>query len=162
MFTAFKMYCLQVKGMSSIDFYYKFTSKIRIPQRNLSQPLSPFFSPQYLSQVDRVLFLRDGQVADAGSHSDLMAGDTEYAALIRVFYSQEKKKEASLDSLGGQFCSFSDSFLFYVEKRKHQRCGWLKYCLWFTLFIGWFEENRFSLLKKHLLYWIQITFCERV
>ncbi|XP_052784055.1 ATP-binding cassette sub-family C member 5-like isoform X2 [Mya arenaria] len=56
---------------------------------------------QYLSKCDRVLFMRDGMITDAGTHKELMSGDTEYAALIKVFYTQEKEKESSMDSLGG-------------------------------------------------------------
>ena len=59
------------------------------------------FMFQYLSKCDRVLFMRDGMVTDSGTHTELMKADTEYSALIKVFYTQEKKKEESLDDVAG-------------------------------------------------------------
>ncbi|XP_053403770.1 ATP-binding cassette sub-family C member 5-like isoform X1 [Mercenaria mercenaria] len=55
---------------------------------------------QYLSNCDQVIFMRDGKITDTGTHSELMKGDTEYASLIKMFYTQEKEKEASLDNIG--------------------------------------------------------------
>ncbi|XP_060577708.1 ATP-binding cassette sub-family C member 5-like [Ruditapes philippinarum] len=57
---------------------------------------------QYLSNCDQVIFMRDGAITDTGTHSEMMKADTEYANLIKIFYTQEKEKEASLDSLGGR------------------------------------------------------------
>lgn len=45
--------------------------------------------------------MRDGMVTDSGTHKELMNGDTEYAALIKMFYTKEKEKEGSVDSVGG-------------------------------------------------------------
>lgn len=49
------------------------------------------------------MFIRDGMITDTGTHSDLMAGDTEYANLIKMYYTKEKERETSLDSIGGEY-----------------------------------------------------------
>ncbi|XP_053403768.1 ATP-binding cassette sub-family C member 5-like [Mercenaria mercenaria] len=65
---------------------------------------------QYLSNCDQVIFMRDGMITDTGTHSELMKDDTEYSSLIKMFYTQEKEKEVSLDSLGGGSKSLHKQF----------------------------------------------------
>ncbi|WAR28249.1 MRP5-like protein [Mya arenaria] len=55
---------------------------------------------QYLSKCDRVLFMRDGMITDAGTHKELMSGDTEYAALIKGLIRQRTHSSGSQGSPG--------------------------------------------------------------
>lgn len=55
---------------------------------------------QYLSNCDQIVFMREGMITDTGTHTELMKEDTEYANLIKIFYTQEKEKETSIDSIG--------------------------------------------------------------
>ena len=48
---------------------------------------------QYLSQCDKVMFMKEGAIIDSGTHEQLMAGDNEYATLIKMFYTQENEEE---------------------------------------------------------------------
>ncbi|KAL4220768.1 Multidrug resistance-associated protein 5 [Mactra antiquata] len=57
---------------------------------------------QYLSKCDNVIFIRDGTITDTGTHTQLMSADTEYANLIKMFYTKEKEKEGSHESFSGE------------------------------------------------------------
>ena len=39
------------------------------------------------------MFMKEGAIVDSGTHDQLMAGDNEYATLIKMFYTQEKEEE---------------------------------------------------------------------
>ncbi|XP_052214648.1 ATP-binding cassette sub-family C member 5-like isoform X1 [Dreissena polymorpha] len=65
---------------------------------------------QYLSECDNVMFMRDGMIVHAGTHQQLMAEDTDYSALIKMFYSQDKKKGGSQESLEGRPKSIHKQF----------------------------------------------------
>ncbi|XP_060600262.1 ATP-binding cassette sub-family C member 5-like, partial [Ruditapes philippinarum] len=80
---------------------------------------------QYLSNCDQVIFMRDGAITDTGTHSEMMKADTEYANLIKIFYTQEKEKEASIDSLGG---SKSLHRQFSVDKAVYSRQRTISAC----------------------------------
>ena len=40
------------------------------------------------------MFMKDGAIIDSGTHDQLMAGDNEYASLIKIFYTQETEEQA--------------------------------------------------------------------
>uniref|UniRef100_A0A4D5R9Z5 ABC protein, subfamily ABCC n=1 Tax=Scolopendra viridis TaxID=118503 RepID=A0A4D5R9Z5_SCOVI len=44
---------------------------------------------QYLSSCDSVLLMKGGQIAEHGTHEELLAKDGEYAALIRTFHTED-------------------------------------------------------------------------
>ena len=37
--------------------------------------------------------MKEGAIIDSGTHDQLMAGDNEYATLIKMFYTQENEEK---------------------------------------------------------------------
>eukprot|EP01090_Pellita_catalonica_P003045 TRINITY_DN12673_c0_g1_i1.p1 TRINITY_DN12673_c0_g1~~TRINITY_DN12673_c0_g1_i1.p1 ORF type:complete len:852 (+),score=181.61 TRINITY_DN12673_c0_g1_i1:353-2557(+) len=49
---------------------------------------------QHLNDVDHILVLKDGQIAESGSFDELMAAKGEFEAMIRTHVSERKQKQA--------------------------------------------------------------------
>ena len=39
------------------------------------------------------MFMKEGEIIDTGTHQKLMAGDNEYASLIKMYYTKEAEEE---------------------------------------------------------------------
>lgn len=56
---------------------------------------------QYLPQCSEVIFVKDGRVLEKGDHQQLMAQQGEYAALMRVYYSEHTTELTNKDEEDG-------------------------------------------------------------
>lgn len=61
------------------------------------------FTSQYLPECDDVILMRDGQIAEHGSHTQLMAKARDYAALFNGM--QQEVRSAPLSAAGAFFLS---------------------------------------------------------
>ncbi|XP_046559479.1 LOW QUALITY PROTEIN: ATP-binding cassette sub-family C member 5-like [Haliotis rubra] len=65
---------------------------------------------QYLVHCDEVMFLKDGQIEEKGTHGELMQLDGEYAGLIKMYYSEQMEEDEEADIVPeGRLSSLSSS-----------------------------------------------------
>lgn len=58
-----------------------------------------FYTIQFLTECDKILVLKDGCIAEEGTHAILMdISNGEYATLIKSFYSDQASGESELDT----------------------------------------------------------------
>ncbi|XP_077987408.1 ATP-binding cassette sub-family C member 5-like [Glandiceps talaboti] len=48
---------------------------------------------QYLNQCDKVILMKEGNIEEYGTHTELMTDDKEYAGLIKTFHAEHEKDE---------------------------------------------------------------------
>ncbi|XP_048247435.1 ATP-binding cassette sub-family C member 5-like isoform X2 [Haliotis rufescens] len=54
---------------------------------------------QYLVHCDEVMFLKEGQIEEKGTHDELMQQDREYSGLIKMFYTEQMEEYEEADTV---------------------------------------------------------------
>ncbi|XP_041482958.1 multidrug resistance-associated protein 5-like isoform X1 [Lytechinus variegatus] len=75
---------------------------------------------QFLSQCNRVLFMKSGRISADGAHNTLMKSDPEYNALLQNFMQEQEMKRASVHSSkdGGRGRALSSISLTSLDSRQ--------------------------------------------